>query len=226
MQISVDKKLFEKFPGFHLGILFLKGVSNKGADSRLNMLLENTEKLLQLDSTGMLIKRSAEVFAGNLVSPEKAVYEDTGFKPVHYKTNVEEMMKTILEGKKLKSSTKLDDCVRYVSLKFIAPIGVFDSERINGDVVLKLKSQNVSDVVLSDNDGVFSEGWNLQTAQRARVSEKTSSAIVFIDGISPLSKENVIEILHELREVCGMFCGTVGKEAVLSVVKGKIDIPV
>ena len=222
MQISVEKNLFVNYPGFHLGIIILNQISNNGKDQRLSLLLENIEKLLQLDSSGMLLKRRAEIYAANLLSPEKAAYEESGIKPEHYHSNVEEMMKVILQGRNLKSSSKLEDCARYISLKFIAPIGVFDSDRINGDISLCLKNANSKDVVFKDKKSIFSEGWSNNPDNRAGISEKTINAVVFVYGISPLSKISVIEILHELKEVFGMFCSVMGKEYVLSVVKRSV----
>jgi len=239
MKITIDKKLFEKFPGLHIGILFVKGIDNHGDEKKILRLMEEVEEMIRFEFTPESLINGSSRNAKpkhKLISAWNTAYEDLGFAPQHYQSNLEGMMADILNSKSIPRENKLVDCFRYSALKNIVPITGYDYGIISGNILLGFANGSESfttkagveypdkgEVIYRDDKGVISRKWNLQESERVKITGETKNALIFIDGLPPISKNNVIRILNDMKELIGMFCGGMCSQYVLSVLNNKIE---
>lgn len=198
MKISISSEVLEKFPGLNIGVLIAKGINNAGKDDKITKLLEETEELVR-NEIELAVKKAKR----------------------EYHTSVEILIKKIVKGEKINIVNKLADIYRYVSLKYLIPIGGFDLSQTVGDVELAVsdgtdflvpagkgekEKAKKGEIIYRDDIEVLCRKWNWKYAYKTRVSQKSKNAIIFIDGIPPLKKEEVKKALDELNSLIPMFC--------------------
>lgn len=230
MIIKIFNKVFENFPGLNIGVIIAKNINNLRYNSKIQKLLEEMEDLIRLEFN----KEDSE--KAQLISAWRAAYEDMGHEPEHYKTKLEQMMKDILDNKNLVKTNKINDIARYLSLKSFIPVTIFDLDNVNQDLFLgfadgteKFVSEeqffvDKDEVIYYDADSVLSRKWNWQDCIKTRVNEKTKNAILLIEGLQPVSLEQIDTLISEAKEMIGMFCDGKVDSFVLNEKKNKIEI--
>jgi len=196
MLVRINKEVLEKFPKLHIGVVIAKNIDNKGKDEKIVKLLDEIEELIKNELTTEKVKRE-------------------------YHTSVEILVKKIVSGKKINIVNKIADVYRYVSLKYLIPIGGFDLSQIKGDVELavsdgteilipagkgKKEKAEKGEIIYKDDVEVLCRRWNWKYAYKTRISEKTKDAVISVDGIPPVTKKEVEKVVSELRELIQMFC--------------------
>jgi len=238
MKFTTSDKIFEKFPGLHVGVVVAKNIDNSGDDKKIFKLLEEVEELIKLDfvpeksiAVELIQKKLAK---HKLISVWRAAYEDLGVKPEHYSTNVEAMMVDILQGKTIKKENKLVDCYNYLSLKHIIPLGADDLDKVKGDISLRFATGDENfigeekpekdEVIYADDEGALCRKWNWKECERTKITKETKNAVVYIDGLPPITKDKLEKILKEAKELIEMFCNGSVSYYFLSKFKNSVEL--
>lgn len=215
MQVKIEKEVLGKYPGLNIGFVIAKNLDNKGKDKKLNILLKEVEKLIRLDFIPENIARHP------LISPWKTVYEEFGKKPEKNHTIVEQLMRRIFAKKTIKSVSKLVDLKNYITLKYLVPVGVFDIDKIEGDLALgfsksrrrfkpesssKKEMTDYNEVVYKDDNDVLCRKWNWKESEKTKITKGTKNAVFCIDGINPVKQEKISQIAKDLAELLAVFC--------------------
>jgi DNA/RNA-binding domain of Phe-tRNA-synthetase-like protein len=102
------------------------------------------------------------------------------------------------------------------------PAGGEDLDAIDGDVALTLAAENetpvrllgepearpphAGEVIYRDREGAICRRWNWKEADRTKLTERTRNAILVVEGLPPVTREDVAEAVEELarrvRERC------------------------
>lgn len=225
MKFKIFKEMFRYFPEFNVGVIVVKGIDNSKREPKVVSLFNEAIDYIRLtytpekDVNPKLI--SKHLAKSPLISVWKAAYEEFGVKK-HYNTNVETLMTNIIAGKTPKSRNNLADMCSYISLKQIIPIGVYDLDKIEGDIFLGLavggekffpadskgvEVANKNEVVYSHAGGIMCRRWNWKESRRTQVTGKTKNAIILIDALPPVTESKLKAILKETTELIEMACG-------------------
>ncbi|MFC1768526.1 B3/4 domain-containing protein [Nanoarchaeota archaeon] len=223
MKVKVEKRIFKKFEGFHLGVLLVNNVENKGSDKKIFSLLNDVENFIQLNYAFENIAKA------NTISSWRTAFEDLDQEPKKFHCSVERMMRSILKGRKIKHNNKLDDVINYVALKNVIPIAGYDLKNLhNLTLGFAKKSQSFKDVsnsksrtkknevILFDKNGVISRKWNWKKSINAKITTTTSGAVILVDALPPVTRSSLQKVLNELSDTIKMFCGGTIKQAILS----------
>lgn len=197
--------MFDLFPGLNIGVVIFKNADNQGDEEKIYNLLEEVEEFIKLDfvpeKSISIAKIKKHLAKHKLISTYQSAYYETNKKPTHYHTNVERLMAEVLKGKKIQKQNKLQDCINYISLKNLIPINGFDLDKVKSIILGKKKEISYYDI-----NGQLTSRWNWKQAARAKITKNTKNAIIFVDGLPPLTKESIKKITEDLKEVIGMFC--------------------
>lgn len=196
MKLRVNEEVLKRFPKLNIGVITAKNIDNKGQEQKIINLLEEIEELIKNELTKEKTKRE-------------------------YHTSVEILVKKIIGGKKINIVNKIADIYRYISLKYLIPIGGFDLNQIVGDVELavsegteflvpagqgKRERAKKGEIIYKDTVEVLCRKWNWKYAYKTMITQKTKNAVIVIDGIPPAKRAEVEKILNELKDMILMFC--------------------
>ena len=102
------------------------------------------------------------------------------------------------------------------------PVGGDDVDKIDGDIVLRfakgdekfirLNSDEVdhpkeSEVVYADAKEILCRRWNWRECDKSKMTEYTKNVVLVVEGLSPVSKEDIQSIIRELGLLVEKFCG-------------------
>jgi len=142
---------------------------------------------------------SETVLEAPAVKEWRNAFQRFGVKPSKYRSAIEQLYRRALKQEMIETSLPLVNLYCYVSLIEMVPMGAYDLETVEGDIVIRLSKANetfvgIGDdnpliskpgmVVYSDDGGIICWAWNHRDAARTALSQKTNKAIFFADCAS------------------------------------------
>jgi lysyl-tRNA synthetase class 2 len=233
MQFKIEPTIFEKFPEVVIGIVAAKGVNNEGVDSEIIDLLRSQEQRIKQEFSLETLGQVPQILAW------RVAYSAFGAKPKDYRCSVENLYRMILEGIELRHINKVVDLYNYISLKHLAPVGGDDIDKVEGDIVLKLasgaeifkplnsqeiKSPHPGEVVYCDSREVLCRRWNWRECDKTKLTEQTENIALVVEGLPPINKEKVGEIIEELAGLLKTYCAGETKTYLLDTNNPEITI--
>ena len=217
MKFKVDNKIFEKFQGLTIGVVICKNLNNSGN-------LEEVQKELRKIETDIKAKYNTETLSQNpKIGIWRKTYSAFGAKPKENKSSVENLYRLVLQGANLRHINKLVDIYNLISLKNMVPVGGEDIDKIQGDVILTFAEPNepavlllgdkeprpphAGEVIYKDNISAICRRWNWREADRTKLTEETKNCFLVIEGLLPVTGQEIETATKELKELVQKFCG-------------------
>ena len=217
MRFKIDNKIFEKFQGLTIGVVICKNLNNSGN-------LEEVQKELRKIETDIKAKYNTETLSQNpKIGIWRKTYSAFGAKPKENKSSVENLYRLVLQGANLKHVNKLVDIYNLISLKNMVPVGGEDIDKIQGDVILTFAEPNepavlllgdkeprpphAGEVIYKDNISAICRRWNWREADRTKLTEETKNCFLVIEGLLPVTGQEIETATKELKELVQKFCG-------------------
>ncbi|MBI4407666.1 MAG: hypothetical protein HY565_04175 [Candidatus Kerfeldbacteria bacterium] len=216
MEISIQPEIFAVWPQAQLGLVFVDQANNQADLSAWHdeqMAMENYVR--QLFPTAEAVGQHPHIQAW------RRAYRAFGCDPHKYRCSSEALARQVLKGNAIWGINPLVDCYNYISLKYTVPVGGEDCAHIQGAVVLKRAhgtepfvrlggSENeppeVGEVVYADAAGVLCRRWNWREADRTKLTADTTTAVLVIEAIPPMTTEQLQAATAELADLVTKWC--------------------
>jgi DNA/RNA-binding domain of Phe-tRNA-synthetase-like protein len=213
----VDESIFNVFPDVVLGIIIARNINNSGERSEIISALRQEE--------GKTVERFGGVSTSEhpQILPWREAYRKFGAKPKDYPSSVENLIKRVSKGYSLPHINLLVDIYNTISIRHIVPVGGEDLDKIKGDIELVFatdhepairllgepedRSPKAGEVIYKDDAGAICRRWNWKEADRTKFTEATKNAVIVIEGLPPVSRLQIENILKELSALIGEYCG-------------------
>jgi DNA/RNA-binding domain of Phe-tRNA-synthetase-like protein len=197
MRVYVTEDFWALFPEARIGVVIARQISNATpradvAEQLAVAITKAAERLGTLD----IAKHPAIV-------PWRVAYRAFGAKPSDYRSSIENLLRSARSGR-LRSINPLVDLYNLVSLKHWLPCGGEDLGAVRGDIRLTraqggepfapLGSTEVQppfpgEVIYRDDEGVLCRAWNWREAERTKLTNETTNAILVIEALSALGDD-------------------------------------
>jgi len=216
MRFKIGREIFEKFPDLNIGIVVAKGIDNKENNEEIMNLIREKEKEIRVNFNTETLSQNPKI------NSWRKAYSLFGAKPKKYRCSVENLYRMILGKIEVRHINKIVDIYNYISIKNMVPIGGDDTDKIDGDIVLKFakgdesfiglnseetKNPKEGEVIYVDNEGVLCRRWNWRECEKSKMTEKTGNATLVVEGLLPITKKEVWKIIEELSGLVQKFCG-------------------
>lgn len=233
MRFCVDYRIFDKFPDLSLGVVIAKGMDNLGTADELWALISAQQEEIRANASSEILSQLPRIASW------RRAYSAFGAKPKKYKSSVESLYRMVLKGVDLKHINTIVDVYNYISIKHMVPVGGDDISRVEGDIVLRfaqggemfrpLNSEEVEhakegEVIYMDNVEVLCRRWNWRECDKSKMTEETKQAVLVVEGLSPVNREEVDRIVEQLRRLVDRFCGGETRFEILSQEQPEIVI--
>ena len=204
----IAPEVLELFPEVQIGVVVAEGINNKPQQA--------TRALI--DQEAQFIKN---IFAEIAVAEQKNIqawrraYTAFGGGS-SYRSSVEALVKRVVKDKPLPLINPLVDIYNSISLKYLLPVGGEDLQHIQGDIRLERAEGSETFVALGqtendppskgeviyvdDNDEVLCRRWNWREAEKTKLTEETTNAILVIDALPPVNNIEVKEATADLAQ--------------------------
>lgn len=234
MKFKIDQKIIEKYSGLNLGVVAVKGIDNNGGDNKIIEMLRQEEKRIKGNFQKETLGQEPKIDVW------RKAYSSFGAKPKKYRSSVENLYKMVLDGVELRHINKLVDIYNFVSLKYMLPAGGEDLEKIKGDISLTFAGENEpkiiqlgekeakaphpGEVIYKDEISAICRRWNWREADRTKLTEKTTSTILVIEGLSPVTIDEISIATNELSNLVKKYCGGENKIRILNGDNNEIEV--
>ena len=226
MKVSINKKVFEVFNDrFHVGLLWCSNLNNSGSPADIHEMLRDVEELVRINFNPSSLQTH------ELISAWKSAVAHYGEKAQHFQSSVERMMTYVLEGEDIETKNKLGDLCNFISLKYLVPLGVTDTDKAEGNIEFTLAGSEKwngspiekNELIMKAGDDVISRKLDFNISSKGEVDKKTKNAIIHIEAIPPIDENRLMNILEELQGLVRIFCGAKIKKTILKNDKNEID---
>src|SRR3989344_2775683 len=217
MKFKIEHKIFEKFPSLSICIMVCKNLDNSGTQEEVQKEIRTQEKNIREKYNTETLSQTPKIDVW------RKTYSAFGAKPKENKSSVENLYRLVLQGMNLRHINKLVDIYNFISLKHMVPVGGEDIDKIQGDVVLTFagpdepgvlllgdkepRAPHAGEVIYKDNISAICRRWNWREADRTKLTEQTSKCILVIEGLSPLTRQDIESATVELEYLVKKFCG-------------------
>ena len=209
MIVRCDQEVFEMFPEASVNGIVFEGVAD------FDPATVAPWKQRAIESVASSGFTSDTVLDAPVVKEWRNAFQRFGVKPSKYRSSIEQLYRRALKQELIETSLPLVNLYCYVSLIEMVPMGAYDVEKLDGDIVIRLSKENetfigIGDttpliahpgvVVYSDDGGIICWAWNHRDAARVALSPETDKAIFFADSASQESESraaNAISLLAD-----------------------------
>ena len=187
------------FPDALIGLVFVVGINNKLDSGESAEILER-----QIAETASRLP-DEDLAALPSIAPWRAAYAKFGVKPSKTRSSIENLLRSAKSGR-LRSINPLVDLYNSVSLAYQLPVGGEDLDQVQGDVVLCRADGTESflplggseneppppgAVIYRDDAGVICSCWNWREADRTKLTPDTQRAVLVIEAIPPVTRQEL-----------------------------------
>ena len=207
MIVRCDQELFELFPEASVHGIVFDGVA--GFDQAAPWKQKAVESVASSGFT------SETVLDAPAVKEWRNAFQRFGVKPGKFRSSIEQLYRRALKQEIIETSLPLVNLYCYVSLIEMVPMGAYDLEKVEGDIVVRLSKENepflgigdtnpmTSDpgvVVYADDGGLICWAWNHRDAARVSLSPATNKAIFFADSSTQESESRAASTMALLAD--------------------------
>jgi DNA/RNA-binding domain of Phe-tRNA-synthetase-like protein len=227
LKLHVHPDIFRKFPGAALGVVVAHGVNITGERPELMAQLRTEEGRVRE------LLRGAALTEHPHIAPWREAYRHFGAKPKDHPSSIENLVRRALKGEELPHINTLVDLYNLVSLKYLAPVGGEDLDKIVGDVWLtfagedepavrmlgemEARAPKPGEVLYRDDAGAICRRWNWKEADRTKLTEATRNVFLVSERLPPVEMATVEAATRELAELVARWCGgDIRRELVVS----------
>jgi DNA/RNA-binding domain of Phe-tRNA-synthetase-like protein len=169
----------------------------------------------------------------------REAYRAFGAKPAKFRPSMEAMARRILKDQELPSISRLVDVGNVISLKYLAPAGGHAIDEVHRDVELRPATGRESfipfgsdqeekpepgEIVFVEGDVVLTRRWTWRQANYTLVVPETAAVEFNVDGLPPMSMEEVDSACRELMGLVEKFCGGRSRYEILTPENPRLEL--
>lgn len=219
MRLSATPEFFELFPEARIALLVVRGVDNhpREAGSFEPLLRDAQASAVARLQDGRPLTEHPRIHCW------REAYRAFGAKPKDYPSSIENLSRRALKGEPLRSINPLVDLYNVVSLTHLLPAGGEDLDAVEGDIVLTRASASEApvkllgeseerapkpgEVIYRDGRGAICRRWNWKEAERTKLTEETTNAILVLEALPPIVAAELSAAARELERLVLDHCG-------------------
>lgn len=233
MKLTIDRRICEKFPGVMVGAVAVKGMDNSGvAEDVLTQLRGQEARVRAAYETETLSHQPK-------IDIWRKAYSAFGGKPKENRSSVENLYRMVLKGAELRHINKLVDIYNLISLKHMLPAGGEDTDKMRDNITLtfagpseepvlllgerEVRPPHEGEVIYKDAISTICRRWNWREADRTKLTEETKNCILVLEGLPPVSKDELESALKEMAGLAQKYCGASVTTAILDKNRPEFD---
>lgn len=217
MRMNNDPLIFERFQGVLIGVMAVTNADNSSPTP------EHLRRAIDREA-----ERIREEFVPETISQQPGIhnwreaYHLFGGKPKENRSSVEALYRFIMAGKDLRSINTIVDAYNYISLAHMLPVGGEDLDKVKGDITLtfaspseppvmllgdkEARTPHPGEVIYKDDVSAVCRRWNWREAERTKLTEETKNCVLVIEGLPPVTREDITKALLELEGLVMDLC--------------------
>jgi lysyl-tRNA synthetase class 2 len=211
MKVTVSSEVFTRFNArLKIILVDVKNIDNMLHVKESRLLLREVEELIRMTFNKDTIKTHG------LISPWVSAQQEFGSHAKHYKTSVEHYISFVLRKKDISTINTITNLIRYLSLKYLVPMGGDDVTKVRGNLTFDVaKGGERVDLIHTlkkgafyyhDDKGVLGTKLDYWKSSKTMLDRRSKRVLIHLEVLPPLSMKKEKELLNELSYLIKTFC--------------------
>jgi len=182
MKMKFSQTIQQKIPGLKLGLLEVRNAEIKKKSTVVDEQYNQIEVFIKNKFS------DSPPSSDEVVSAVRRMYRKIGWEPTKYRPSSEAMIRRFIKDKGLYHINNFVDLGNVVSTKYHLPMGLYDLDKIDGQIIIDVGEENESyqgiskelihatgKMILRDETGIF--GNPTADSKRTCLNEKTKNVL-------------------------------------------------
>lgn len=231
-KIIIKEDIFNLFPDFHRGVVFVKDMNNQKSNKRVRKLLKKEiDRQVEIDES-----KDSRILAWD------DAYKTMGVDPESYMPSIQYLINSIKPNKSLPFINSVVALFNYISIKHVTPCGGDDLTRIEGNLVLGIakgtevfvplgrevkEHPDPGEVIYYDDlsNNVMCRRFNWRNGDITKIEVDSKKVVLNIDSLPPISPDICNNACNELAELLKLHCDADIETAHLDFYTREVCIP-
>lgn len=225
---SIDREVFNKFPGFIRGIVLAYDVKNGTSPDELVKELRTEEEALRSNlSLETLLEHPS-------IKAWREAFRSLGMKPSEFRPSIEALVRRVLHGDPLPTINTLVDIGTVISLRYLLPAGAHAIDVLNGDIILRPATGEETftalgsdveehplpgEIIFTEGNNVLTRRWVWRQSQHTLTLPETRAIEFNIDALPHVTAGELECICRDVADLIQRFCG--GRIRILKITEQK-----
>jgi len=216
VSFSVADEVFARFPAYARGVVVAYDVTNGPTPTELVRLLREAEASVRARLT--LETLTAEP----RIASWREAFRKSGIKPSEYRASVEAMARRALRDQELPAINTLVDIGNVLSLRHLVPVGGHAIDHVTSAITLRfatgteqfepfgttlVEQPEPGEIVFVEGNTVLTRRWSWRQANHTMTLPESTAVEINVDGLPPVSVDEVENICREAEEMVRHYCG-------------------
>ncbi|MGJ7910140.1 B3/B4 domain-containing protein [Neobacillus sp. LXY-1] len=197
MEIQLSQEILDRIPYFKVGVIQYHHITVGESPQMLKGRLQLFQESIYFDSDSKPLTELPGI------SEWRDIFKKTGKDPNRYRHSAEALYRRIQKQNYLPSVQSAIDLNNFFSLQYQVPIGIYDSDHIEGDVVIRLgqdgdeylglngRNNSVDHLIITvDREGPFGSPFVDSKRTAVTVDTKNALQIVYLQPSTDREKAN------------------------------------
>ena len=213
---TIDNEIFDLFPGYCRGVVLAFDIENGDSPPELTAMLRDAEASLRN------IINKDEVATHPRINSWREAYRAFGAKPAKFRSSIEAMVRRVLNDNELPNINTIVDIGNIISLRHIVTVGGHAIDEVSDNISLRKatggeefiafgteKTENPApgEIIFAEGNIVLTRRWSWRQAVHTSTLISTASVEMNIDGLPPVTMDEVDKICRETAELIQKYCG-------------------
>ncbi|MEH7107704.1 B3/B4 domain-containing protein [Bacillus sp. JJ1764] len=197
MEIHLSQEILDRIPYFKVGVIQYHHITVGESPQMLKGRLQLFQESIYFDSDSKPLTELPGI------SEWRDIFKKTGKDPNRYRHSAEALYRRIQKQNYLPSVQSAIDLNNFFSLQYQVPIGIYDSDHIEGDIVIRLgqdgdeylglngRNNSVDHLIITvDREGPFGSPFVDSKRTAVTVDTKNALQIVYLQPSTDREKAN------------------------------------
>jgi len=213
--LSIDSEVKSAYPDIRVAVAVIEGITIQSSHPELE-----AEKAAVLQELEKLPREHWKIHPH--LQAYRALYKSFGIDPSSKRPSADALLHRISRGKGLYAVNTLVDAYNLASAKNALCMAAYDLDQVALPLTLRLSrdgeaisligeaeptTMEAGKLVYSDGEGLTCIHFNYRDADRTKVTDGTTRAILFVDGCGEIETDAIVRALDEAVELVTRFNG-------------------
>jgi len=234
MKLAIAESIQKKYPDLRIGIVVADEVRNEPSAALEEFVTKGFRVFASKHDNPNDVEKHKNILAW------REIYRSFGVNPKKKKPTAEALLTRVVRSSFVPNINPAVDAYLASEMLHYLPIGGYDLEKIDGDIVLResvggeeftgvgsddVEKTDQGEVIYADSSRVLTRRWNYRDCDHSKIDVGTTRLALFVEGpVHEISDDEIKDTAQDMSANLSKYCGAKTKVLFLERGQNEIDL--